>query len=125
MAKPWSKKKMFWADGMNAAVGFLNLDSQCAAEYMDFENTEPEPLLEEVLAAIDQLKSGKSPGLDGIPAELIKNAGLACKMAIHYLCLVIWRTCIWPEDWKRQEFVMLFKKGNSKDCDNYRTIAPY
>ena len=52
---------------------------------MDFENTEPEPLLEEVLAAIDQLKSGKLPGLDGIPAELIKHAGLA----IHYLCLVI------------------------------------
>ena len=81
---------MFWADGMyvHGSGLFESPDSQCAAEYMDFENTEPEPLLEEVLAAIDQLKSGKSPGLDGIPAELIKNAGLACKMAIHYLCLV-------------------------------------
>ena len=89
---------------------FESRDSQYAAEYMDFENIEPEPLLEEVLAAIDQLKSGKSPGLDGIPAELIKNSGLACKMAIHYLCLVIWSTCIllWPDDWKRQESVMLF-----------------
>ena len=90
---------------------------------MYFEETEPEPLLEEVMAAIDQLKSGKSPGLDGIPAELIKKAGATCKAAIHYLCLVIWRTCIWPEDWKIQEFVMLFKKGNSKECGNYRTIA--
>ena len=69
---------------------FESRDSQYAAEYMDFENIEPEPLLEEVLAAIDQLKSGKLPGLDGIPAELTKNAGLACKMAIQYLCLVIW-----------------------------------
>ena len=58
---------------------FESPDSQCAAEYMYVENTEPEPLMEEVLAAIDQLKSGKSPGLD---------AGLTCKMAIHYLCLV-------------------------------------
>ena len=102
---------------------FETKDSQHAAEYMYFEDTEPEPLLEEVTAAIDQLKSGKSPGLDGIPAELIKKAGAACKAALHYLCLVIWRTCIWPEDWKIQEFVMLYKKGNSKDCGNYRTIA--
>ena len=92
MAKLWLKRKMFWVDGMNNEYGsglFESRDSQCAAEYMDFENTEPEPMLEEVLAAIDQFKSGKSPGLDGIPAELIKNAGLACKMAIHYLFLVI------------------------------------
>ena len=82
----------------------------------------PDSLLEEVLAAIE-LKSGKSPGLDGIPAELIKNARMACKMAIHYLCLVIWSTCMWSEDWKRQKFVMLFKKGNSKEYGNYRTIA--
>ena len=75
---------------------FESKDNQCATtEYMVFETTEPEPLLlEEVLVAIDQLKSGKSPGLDGIPAELIKNFGGPCKTAIHHLCLVIWRTSI-------------------------------
>ena len=102
---------------------FETKDTQNTAGYINFENPEPEPLLEEVTTAIDQLKSGKSPGLDGIPAELIQNTEVACKAAIHHLCLVIWRTCTWPEDWKRQEFVMLFKKGNSKDCGNYRTIA--
>ena len=44
-------------------------------------------------------------------------------MAIHYLCNTIWHSCEWPEDWKTQEFVMLHKKGNIKDCGNYRTIA--
>ena len=56
---------------------------------MDFETAESEPLLEEVLATIDQLKCSKLPGLDGIPAELIKNTRFACKMAIHHFCLVI------------------------------------
>ena len=39
---------------------------------MKFDHMEPKPLLDEVRAAIKQLKSGKSPGLDGIPAELLK-----------------------------------------------------
>ena len=43
--------------------------------------------------------------------------------AIHYLCTKIWETCTWPDDWKLQEFVMLYKKGNTKECGNYRTIA--
>ena len=84
---------------------------------------EPEPLLDEIKAGIKQLKTGKSPGLDNVPAELLKHSGEGAIMAIHYLCNTIWRTCSWPEDWKTQEFVMLYKSGNVKECNNYRTIA--
>ena len=40
MAKPWSKKKMFWADGMyvHGSGLFESPDSQCAAEYMDLSS---------------------------------------------------------------------------------------
>ena len=29
----------------------------------------------------------------------------------------------WPQDWKRSVFIPIPKKGNAKDCANYRTIA--
>ena len=90
---------------------------------LNFQHLEPSPLLDEISAAIKQLKSGKSPGLDGIPAELLKHSGEAGVKALHYLCTKIWETCTWPDDWKLQEFVMLYKKGNAKECGNYRTIA--
>ena len=88
-----------------------------------FEHMEPKPLLDEVKAALKQLKSGKSPGLDGIPAELLKNTGEAGVEALLHLCLKIWETCQWPREWKLQEFVMLHKGGSTKECGNYRTIA--
>ena len=29
----------------------------------------------------------------------------------------------WPQDWKRSVFTPIPKKGNAKECSNYRTIA--
>ena len=29
----------------------------------------------------------------------------------------------WPQDWKRSVFIPILKKGNAKECSNYRTIA--
>ena len=29
----------------------------------------------------------------------------------------------WPQDWKRSVFITIPKKGNAKECSNYRTIA--
>ena len=29
----------------------------------------------------------------------------------------------WPQDWKRSGFIPIPKKGNAKECSNYRTIA--
>ena len=50
---------------------------------------EPPPLLHEVEDAIRLLSNGKSPGLDNIPAELIKATGDLGKKAIHNLCCKI------------------------------------
>ena len=30
----------------------------------------------------------------------------------------------WPQDWERSVFIPIPKKGNAKECSNYRTIAP-
>ena len=29
----------------------------------------------------------------------------------------------WPQDWRRSVFIPVPKKGNPKECSNYRTIA--
>ena len=28
----------------------------------------------------------------------------------------------WPQDWKKSVFIAIPKKGNAKECSNYRTI---
>ena len=35
----------------------------------------------------------------------------------------IWKTQQWPQDWKRSVFIPIPKKGNAKECSNYRTIV--
>ena len=47
---------------------------------------------------------------------------------------MLWKCCtpyaskfrklkLWPQDWKRSVFISIPKKGNAKECSNYRTIA--
>ena len=42
---------------------------------------------------------------------------------LHSLCQQIWKTQQWPQDWKRSVFIPVPKKGNAKECSDYRTIA--
>ena len=42
---------------------------------------------------------------------------------LHSICQQIWKTQQWPQDWKRSIFIPIPKKGNAKECPNYRTIA--
>ena len=65
----------------------------------------------------------KARGGDGISAELfqiLKDDGVKVLHSIHQQ---IWITQQWPQDWKRSVFIPIAKKGNAKECSNYRTIA--
>ena len=35
----------------------------------------------------------------------------------------MWKTQQWPQDGKRSVFIPIPKKGDAKECSNYRTIA--
>ena len=35
----------------------------------------------------------------------------------------MWKTQQWPQDWKRAVFIPIPKKGNAKECSNYRPTA--
>ena len=42
---------------------------------------------------------------------------------MHRICVAIWETGEWPEEWTFSTFIPLPKKGDLKLCANYRTIA--
>ena len=42
---------------------------------------------------------------------------------LQSICQKIWKTQQWPQDRKRSVFIPIPKKGNAKECSNYRTIA--
>ena len=42
---------------------------------------------------------------------------------LHSICQQICKTQQWPRDWKRSVFIPIPKKGNAKECSNYRTIT--
>ena len=50
----------------------------------------PEPSALDVELAIENLKSHKSPGIDQIPAGLIKAGGSTIRCAIHKIIIAIW-----------------------------------
>ena len=82
---------------------------------------EPDILECKVKRALGSITMSKASGGDGIPAELILKDD-AVKV-LHAICQQIWKTQRWPQDWKRSVFIPIPKKGNAKECSNYRTIA--
>ena len=42
---------------------------------------------------------------------------------LHSICQQMWKTQLWPQDWKRSVFIPIPNKGNAKECSNYLTIA--
>jgi hypothetical protein len=85
--------------------------------------SEPPILEDEVWSAMQEISNRKAPGDDGIPAELLKMGSTAIVKAITALCNEIWAKTTWPKDWKKSVYIPIYKKGDKKDCGNYRTIA--
>ena len=67
--------------------------------------------------------SHKSPGIDQIPAELIKAGGKTIRCEIHKLIISIWNKKELPEEWKESIIVPIYKKGDKTDCSNYRGMS--
>ena len=70
-----------------------------------------------------KLNYSKARGGDGIPEELFQILKDDAVKVLHALYQQIWKTQQWPQDWKRSVLIPIPKKGNAKECSNYRTIA--
>ena len=58
--------------------------------------------------------------IDALLFQILKDDAVK---VLHSICQQIWKTQQWPQDWKRSVFIPIPKKGNAKECSNYRTIA--
>ena len=66
----------------------------------------------------------KASGSDGISAELFQILKDDAVKMLHAICQQIWKTQQWPQDWKSFLHCIVFpKKGNAKECSNYRTVV--
>ena len=84
---------------------------------------EPDILECEVKWALGSISTNKASGGDGIPPELFKIPKDDAVKVLHSICQQIWKTQLWPQDWKRSVFIPTPKKGNAKECSNYCTVA--
>ena len=91
---------------------------------------EPDILECKVKWALGSITMNKANGGDGIPVELLQILKDDAIKVMHSICQQIWKTPqleFWKywkvlEYWKRSVFIPTPKKGNTKECSNYRTI---
>ena len=84
---------------------------------------EPDNLECEVKWALESITTIKASGGDGIPVELFQILKDDAVTTLHAIFQQIWTTQQWPQDWIRSVYIPIPKKGNAKECSNYRTIA--
>ena len=78
----------------------------------------------EIKKATMQLKVGKSPGIDGIPAEVYQHGGEAVLDKLQDLFTNCWEKRTLQQDLRDAVMVSLYKnKGEKSDSSNYRAIT--
>ena len=117
-----------WAEHFN---GVLNQDSEFDMSILDEipqwdvnMSLAALPTLDEVMASIKQLTSGKSPGDDGIPPDIYKHGGTAVAEELLELFTKIWHEGQVVQDFRDASIAHLYKnKGDRACCDNHRGIS--
>ena len=110
----------------------LNVDDGRRAELTEsglegiheYANEEFEVSVDDVRKAVNKLKKGKSPGVDGITSEMLKCGGECLLEWLRRVCNVCLLNEKVPNDWMRAIIVPIYKgKGDRSDCRNYRGIS--
>ena len=81
---------------------------------------EPGILECEVKWTLGSITINKASGGDVELFQILKEDTVK---VLHSICQQIWKTQQWPQDWKRSVFIPIPKKGNTKECSNYHTVA--
>ena len=84
---------------------------------------EPDILECEANWALGTITTNTTSTGDRIPVKVFQILKDDAMKVLHSICQQTWKTQQWPQDWKRSVFIPVPKKGNAKECSNYRTIA--
>ena len=83
----------------------------------------PDFSMQDLKAALRKLKEGKSPGHDGLPAELFTKAGEGVLQALLVVLNIVKKTKVIPEQWNWVKITTIYKnRGSKKELVNYRGI---
>ena len=79
--------------------------------------------IDEVAAALKQMKRHEVPGLSGLVAEMIQSTGdIGTQWILDLSNGIVKEGCI-PEDWKSSMVLPIYKgKGHPMECGSYRGI---
>ena len=81
----------------------------------------PDTLECEVKWALGSITTNKASGGDGIPVELFPILKDDAVKVLHSICQQLWKTEQWLQDWKTSVFILIPKKGYTKERANYHT----
>ena len=86
----------------------------------------PDILECEVKWALGSITTNKASEGDGNPPEYFKYYKMMkddAVIVLNSICQQIWKTQLWPQNWKRSVFIPIPKKGSDKEYSSYQTIA--
>ena len=73
----------------------------------------------EVATAIIEIKSGKAAGKDEIRSDMLKALTVEGLLWLMRVCQVAWKYGNTLRDWQTSVIILVFKKGDRKQCTNY------
>lgn len=77
----------------------------------------------EITTAVGKIQNHKSPGINNIVAEMIKATGEKGIDVLYEICNNLWNSGKWPKEWCVSIYIPIHKKGDEKNCNNFRTIV--
>ena len=99
------------ADGWKGYCEDLYHDEEDKGIEQKYGSKSLPPLRSEVARAICQIAGRKATGPDEVTAELFKAGGETELDRMHRICVAIWETGKWPDEWMFSTFIPLPKKG--------------
>lgn len=82
------------------------------------------PSINEIRKALNQMKSRKAPGSDGVTIDILKAGGEPVIRWLFKFFTDVWEKEETTKEWSVMTLIKLYKnKGDKKVCDNYRGIA--
>ena len=79
--------------------------------------------INEILRKVRKLKTGKAAGADEIRVEFIKNGGMGGILWLGRILNLALVSGKGQADWRNAIIAPIHKKGNRKECSNYRGIS--
>ena len=117
-----------WVEHYSELYARENIVTEDALNAIDclpvLEELDEELTLDKLSKALDSLATGKAPGKDGIPAEVLKCCEGSLITELHKILCLCWREGEVPQDMRDTNIVTLYKnKGDRSDCNNYCGIS--